>query len=107
MWSLMKELAREMGVRTDVPFRELTKEERDIVFHGPAVKRNITYQNKAGGVPVNMDFTYFNAIRTVENALSKVKDEKGMKRVEKFLKQETCPDCNGTRLSSAAREPKL
>lgn len=107
MWSLMKDIAREMGVRTDVPFCELTEEERNIVFHGPAVKKNIIYQNKTSGAAGDMDFTYFNAVYTVENALSKVKDEKGMKRVEKFLRQDICPDCGGTRLSEAARAPKL
>ncbi len=107
MWSLMKDIAREMGVRTDVPFRELTAKERDIVFHGPAVKKNIIYQNKTSGAAGDMDFTYFNATYTVENALSRVKDEKGMKRVEKFLRQDVCPDCGGTRLSDAARAPKL
>ncbi len=107
MWSLMKDIAREMGVRTDVPFRELTEKERDIVFHGPAVKKNIIYQNKTSGAAGDMDFTYFNATYTVENALSKVKDEKGMKRVEKFLRQGVCPDCGGTRLSEQARAPRL
>ena len=107
MWSLMKDIAREMGVRTDVPFRELTDQEKEIVFRGPAVKRHIIYQNQTSGAAGEMDFTYFNAVYTVENALSKVKDEKGMKRVEKFLKQETCPDCYGSRLSEAARWPKL
>ena len=107
MWSLMKDIAREMGVRTNVPFRDLSEKERDIVFHGPAVKKNLIYQNKTGGAAGDMDFTYFNATYTVENALSKVKDEKGMKRVEKFLKQSICPECGGTRLSEAARAPKL
>ena len=107
MWSLMKDIAREMGVRTDVPFRDLTEEEREIVFHGPAVKKRIIYQNKTSGAAGDMDFTYFNATYTVENALSKVRDEKGMKRVEKFLRQDTCPDCGGTRLSEAARAPRL
>ena len=54
-----------------------------------------------------MDFTYFNATYTVENALSRVKDEKGMKRVEKFLKVGVCPDCHGTRLSEEARAPRV
>ena len=107
MWSLMKDIAREMGVRTDIPFKDLTEKERDIVFHGPAVKKNIIYQNKTSGAAGDMDFTYFNATYTVENALSKVKDEKGMKRVEKFLRQGVCPDCGGTRLSDAARAPRL
>ena len=107
MWSLMKDIAREMGVRTDVPFRELTDQEKEIVFHGPAVKKNIIYQNKTSGAAGDMDFTYFNATYTVENALSKVKDEKGMKRVEKFLRQDVCPDCGGTRLNEAARAPRL
>ena len=107
MWSLMKDIAREMGVRTDVSFKDLTMEEREIVFHGPAVKKNIIYQNRTSGAAGDMDFTYFNATYTVENALSKVKDEKGMKRVEKFLRREICPDCGGTRLSEAARAPRL
>ncbi len=107
MWSLMKDIAREMGVRTNVPFKDLTEKERDIVFHGPAVKKNIIYQNKTSGAAGDMDFTYFNATYTVENALSKVKDEKGMKRVEKFLRMDICPDCGGTRLSDAARAPRL
>ena len=107
MWSLMKDIARDLGVRTDVPFRELTDQEKEIVFHGPAVKKHMIYQNKTSGAAGEMDFTYFNAIYTVENALSKVKDEKGMKRVEKFLRQDACPDCQGSRLSEAARGPRL
>ena len=107
MWSLMKDIARDLGVRTDVPFRELTEKEKDIVFHGPAIKKHMIYQNKTSGAAGEMDFTYFNAVYTVENALSKVKDENGMKRVEKFLKAEPCPDCGGSRLSEKARAPKL
>ena len=107
MWSLMTDICREMGVRTDVPFYDLTEQEKDIVFHGPAEKKHIFYHNKNTGQAGDLDFTYFNAVYTVENALSKVKDEKGMKRVEKFLKEDICPDCHGTRLSAAARAPKL
>ena len=107
MWSLMKDVAREMGVRTDVPFCQLTEKERDIVFHGPAVKKHILYHNKGSNTAGELDFTYYNAIYTVENALAKVKDEKGLKRVEKFLKQGVCPDCGGSRLSEAARAPRL
>lgn len=107
MWSLMVDICREMGVRTDVPFRDLTAQEKEIVFHGPAEKKHIFYHNKNSNQAGELDFTYFNATYTVENALAKVKDEKGMKRVEKFLKEDICPACHGTRLSAAARAPKL
>ena len=107
MWSLMTDVCREMGVRTDVPFRDLTAQEKDIVFHGPAEKKHIFYHAKNSNQAGELDFTYFNAVYTVENALAKVKDEKGMKRVERFLKEEVCPDCGGTRLSGAARAPLL
>ena len=107
MWSLMTDICREMGVRTNIPFRDLTEQEKEIVFHGPAEKKHIFYHNKNTGQAGDLDFTYFNAVYTVENALAKVKDEKGMKRVEKFLKEDICPDCHGTRLSDAARAPKL
>ena len=107
MWSLMTDVCRQMGVRTDVPFRDLTEREKDIVFHGPAEKKHIFYHAKNSNQAGELDFTYYNAVYTVENALSKVKDEKGMKRVEKFLKEDVCPECHGTRLSAAARAPKL
>lgn len=107
MWSLMTDVCRAMGVRTDVPFRDLTAKEKDIVYHGPAVKKHIFYKSKNSNEAGELDFTYYNAVYTVENALSKVKDEKGMKRVEKFLKEEVCPTCHGTRLSEAARAPKV
>ena len=107
MWSLMTDVCRAMGVRTDVPFRDLTDREKEIVYHGPAEKKHILYKAKNSNQAGELDFTYYNAVYTVENALAKVKDESGMKRVEKFLKEEICPDCHGTRLSAVARAPKL
>ena len=107
MWSLMTDVCRAMGVRTDVPFRDLTAQEKKIVFDGPAEKKHILYRGKKLDQATELDFTYYNAVYTVENALSKVKDEKGMKRVEKFLREDLCPDCGGTRLSEAARAPRI
>ena len=108
MWSLMKDIARDkLGVRTDVPFRDLTDREKELVLHGPAGKHHLLYHNEKTNTAGEMDFTYYNAVYTVENALSHVKDEKGMKRVERFLKTGPCPACGGTRLSEAARAPRL
>ncbi|MCI5690515.1 MAG: excinuclease ABC subunit UvrA [Clostridiales bacterium] len=107
MWSLMTDVCRAMGVRTDVPFRDLTDQEKDIVYNGPAEKRHIFYHPKGSNQAGELDFTYYNAVYTVENALAKVKDEKGMKRVARFLREDTCPHCGGTRLSPQARAPKL
>ena len=107
MWDLMKQVAGAMGVRTDVPFKDLTPKERDIVFNGPAVKKHILYKPKKGDDFAELDFTYFNAVYAVENALAKAKDEKGLKRVARFLEEKTCPDCGGTRLSEAARAPRV
>ncbi|WP_418471068.1 excinuclease ABC subunit UvrA, partial [Eggerthella sp.] len=107
MWDLMKQVAREMGVRTDVPFNQLTPAERDIVFSGPAEKKHILYKAKKTDTFAELDFTYYNAVYTVENALAKVKDEKGLGRVARFLKQGVCPECDGTRLSPEARLPQV
>ena len=107
MWDLMKQVCGAMGVRTNVPFCELTPEERDIVFRGPAVKKHILYRSKKGDDFAELDFTYFNAVCTVENALSKAKDEKGLARVSRFLREDVCPDCGGTRLSATARGPRI
>ena len=107
MWSLMKDIVRTMGVRTDVPFRDLTPEEKEIVYHGELKKHHIHYVNPNTLEPAEMDFNYYSAVNSVKNSLAKVKDEKGMKRIEKYLEEDVCPDCHGTRLSEAARAPRL
>lgn len=107
MWSLMKDIVRTMGVRTDVPFRDLTPEEKEIVYHGELKKHHIHYVNPNTLEPAEMDFNYYSAVNSVKNSLAKVKDEKGMKRLEKYLEEDICPDCHGTRLSEAARAPRL
>ena len=107
MWDLMKQVCGAMGVRTDVPFCELTPEERETVFHGPMEKKHILYKAKKGENFAELDFTYYSAVNTVKNALSKVKDEKGLARVARFLKEGECPDCGGSRLSTAARAPRI
>ncbi|MSS81919.1 excinuclease ABC subunit UvrA [Acidaminococcus fermentans] len=107
MWSLMKDIVRTMGVRTNVPFRDLTPEEKEIVYHGELKKHHIHYVNPNTLEPAEMDFTYYSAVNSVKNSLAKVKDEKGMKRLEKYLEEDICPDCHGTRLSEAARAPRL
>ena len=109
MWSLMTDVCREMGVRTNVPFKDLTEKEKEIVYDGPMEKKHIFYvpKNKISAAVGDLNMTYYSATATVLNALNKVKDEKGMKRVEKFLKEDVCPDCHGTRLSEEARAPKL
>ena len=109
MWSLMTDVCREMGVRTNIPFKDLTEKEKEIVYDGPMEKKHIFYvpKNKSSAAVGDLNMTYYSATATVLNALNKVKDEKGMKRVEKFLKEDVCPDCHGTRLSEEARAPKL
>ena len=107
MWSLMKDIVRTMGVRTDIPFRDLTPEEKEIIYHGELKKHHIHYVNPNTLEPAEMDFNYYSAVNSVKNSLAKVKDEKGMKRLEKYLEEGVCPDCHGTRLSEAARAPRL
>ena len=107
MWSLMKDIVRTMGVRTDVPFRDLSPREKETVYHGELKKHHVHYVNPCTLEPSEMDFNYYSAVNSVKNSLAKVKDKKGMKRLEKYLKEGVCPDCHGTRLSEAARAPRL
>ena len=109
MWSLMTDVCRAMGVRTNIPFKNLSKKEQEIVYDGPMEKKHIFYRPKNGDTTLatEMDFTYYSAKATVLNALKKVKDEKSMSRVSKFLKEEICPECNGSRINKKANSTLL
>lgn len=100
--TVMPQVVAELGVRTDVPYAELTAHERDIVMHGPAEQRHISVRSKNGKF-FELDFTYRNARRAVEEALNKATTERGLNRVNRFISAQVCPACNGTRLSEQAR----
>lgn len=104
-FNVQPDIAREFGVRTDVPFRDLTDAEREIVLDGPEEKKHITVTSKKG--VHDLDFTFRNARLTVTEELRRADTEKRLSRVSRFLVETVCPDCEGTRLSPAARAPRI
>ncbi|MGW0500812.1 excinuclease ABC subunit UvrA [Streptomyces sp. NPDC003007] len=100
--TVMPQVVAEFGVRTDVPYAELTAREREIVLRGPAEQRHISVRSKNGKL-FELDFTYRNARRAVEEALNNATTERGLNRVNRFISAQVCPSCHGTRLSEQAR----
>ncbi|WP_243723241.1 excinuclease ABC subunit UvrA [Actinomadura sp. 7K507] len=104
-FNVQPDIAREFGVRTDVPWSELTDGEREIVLDGPEEKKHITVTSKKG--VHDLDFTFRNARLTVTEELKRADNDKRLARVSRFLSEGTCPDCQGSRLSPAARAPRI
>ncbi|MCU4298255.1 excinuclease ABC subunit UvrA [Brevibacterium permense] len=104
-FNVQPQIAREFGVRTDVPWRDLKDWEREIVFAGPEEKKHITVTSKKG--LHDLDFTFRNARLTVTEELKRADNEKRFARVSRFLSEQVCPDCEGTRLSLSARAPRI
>ena len=104
--SWMYLVAGELGVRTNVPFRELTTEEKKIIYEGEAVQRRVMIPSKNGKL-FELNCTYRNAHRAIEEALHRAQSEKGVERIHKYLSVHTCPDCNGTRLNAKVRSSTL
>ena len=104
--AVMPQVVAEFGVRTDVPYDELTAQEREIVLDGPAEKRQIRVPSKSGKL-FDLNFTYRSARQAVREALKNAASEKGLTRVNRFVTTHTCPSCNGTRLSEQARSSQV
>ena len=104
--SWMYNVAGELGVRVDVPFKELSEGERDIVYNGPSVKRFINIPSKNGKL-FELNAEYRNAHKAVEEALKNAKTEKGLVRINKYLKVKECEECHGTRLNKRANSTLL
>lgn len=104
-FNVQPQIAREFGVRTDVPWRELAGWEKDIVLDGPEEKKHITVTTRNGVHELN--FTFRNARLTVTSELKRASDEKRLARVSRFLIERTCRGCHGSRLSPAASAPRI
>lgn len=104
-FNVQPQIAREFGVRTDVPWRDLHGWEKEIVLNGPEEKKHIAVTSKKG--VHELDFTFRNARLTVTEELKRAEDEKRLARVSRFLSERVCPACHGTRLSPAAAAPRI
>lgn len=102
----MYRLAGELGVRVDVPFRDLSAEEKRLVYAGEEVTRYIAIPSKNGKM-FDVNCTYRNAHKAVEEALKRATTEKGLERIERYLSVGPCQECGGTRLNAAARSTLL
>ncbi|MBO7719551.1 MAG: excinuclease ABC subunit UvrA, partial [Methanosphaera sp.] len=98
--SSMYLVAKQLGVRVDVAFKDLTDKEKDIIYHGDAVTKKVLIPTNGKAFDVN--FTYRNAIEAVRQALNKAQSEKGLTRINKYLKTQVCDECHGTRLNKKA-----
>src|SRR5699024_10937426 len=104
-FNVQPDIAREFGVRTEVPWRDLEDWEREVVLDGPEEKKHITVTTKKG--IHDLDFTFHNARLTVPEELRRADTATRLARVRRFLAESTCPDCAGTRLSLQARTPLI
>lgn len=104
-FNVQPQIVAEFGVRTDVPFNELTDNELEVVFHGPEEKKAITVTTRKG--IHDLDFTFRNAYLTVTKELERANDAKRLQRVSKFLVEKTCTTCHGSRLSERSRQPRI
>jgi excinuclease ABC subunit A len=98
--------AAEQGVRLNVPYRSLTKRERDIVLHGGPVQRRVTLESKRTGRSVELSVNYDNAVAAVERSL-RSDNERTRRLVQRFLITRVCSVCHGTRLRPEALSSQL
>lgn len=93
----MWRIARELGVRTDVAYRDLTAQEKEIVLHGKERKVPIDLPTSTGRV-YHLDALYENAYNAVENSRKTTKSERGLERINSFYQFKVCPRCQGYRI---------
>lgn len=97
--SWMSKVAEEFGVRADIPFKDLSDTEKDIVYNGAEIQKLILIPSKNGKL-FELNATYRNARRAVEEALKKAETEKGLERINKYLHLCCCPECKGSRYNA-------
>jgi excinuclease ABC subunit A len=93
--------ARELGVRLDVPWKDLTGHERDIVLHGEPVQRRVRFRSGRRNREVELNVTYENAVATAQRNLDS-ESEQARRQVNRFFVTRTCSVCHGTRLRPEA-----
>ncbi|MFX3618512.1 MAG: ATP-binding cassette domain-containing protein [Sporolactobacillus sp.] len=100
--NFMPIVAETIGVRIDVPFKELTEREKEIVFHGEKKKYPVDFTAGTGRVFHTEKTLYENAYQAIYDSMNTTKSDRAIARLNQFFHFSTCPTCHGTRL-----DPKL
>lgn len=97
--NFMPRVVATLGVRTDVPYQDLTDKEREIVLHGEKKQYPVDITSGTGRV-FHMDHAlYENAYDAVTDSLKSGTSERTMARLNQFYHFSTCPTCHGSRLN--------
>lgn len=97
--NFMPTVAETLGVRINIPYKDLTDHEKDIVLHGAKKQYPVDFRTSTGRVFHTDKTLYENAYEAVYDSLKSVKSERAIKKVNQFFHFSVCPVCHGTRLN--------
>ena len=97
--NFMPTVAETLGVRTDVPYKDLTDAEKEIVLHGEKKQYPVDFRTSTGRVFHTDKTLYENAFAAVYDSLKTVKSDRAINQVNQFFHFSVCPTCHGTRLN--------
>lgn len=105
-WQDFKILCDLYKIRMDIPFKDLTKEEKQIVFIGSPIAHKYSLKSSSGNITHR--YQYIEGIKTkIERLYNETTSEFMREYYDKFMVDRECTACHGARLSNAALSVRI
>ncbi len=102
-FQMISNLAKHYGFDVEVPFKSLKKKHRDAVLYGSGDEViDFTYVNTRGA-EISQSHVFEGVIPNLQRRYRETESATVREELSRFLSQQACPDCDGTRLNKAAR----
>jgi excinuclease ABC subunit A len=95
---LIAAVAEENGVDLDVPWSKLKKSEKEIFLYGTGSERHqVTYTSRFGRRR-SYKVRFEGIVNNLERRYEETDSETNRERIESYMAEQPCPDCDGARL---------
>jgi excinuclease ABC subunit A len=103
---ILEGAAAKHGFRTDVPVRELTRKQLDVILYGDPNKVTVTY-NSAHGHTNRWETRFEGVITNLSRRYKETDSDYMRQEFERYMATIPCPTCKGARLKPESRAVKV
>ncbi|HBJ1646553.1 excinuclease ABC subunit A [Clostridium botulinum] len=105
-FAILKALEREYDLRLNVPIKDLSKEEVNLLLYGTDGKRiKVDYVKE--GVKATYNYSYDGEINSLKRRYRETNSDYIKNEIEQYMSDSYCPKCKGARLKKEALSVKV
>lgn len=105
--SIIRSVAKELGLKTSIPVKNFSPDDFDFFLNGSGDRGYLPVTYYAKGRPINFKIKFNGLIKLLEDRYEKTDSDAVREEIGKYMSKMTCHECSGMRLKQDALAVKV